>query len=157
MEFFAELAQNRVLWTAMLCWLSAQVIKVIFYAVRNRHFSFERLVGAGGMPSSHSATVCGLAVAVGRTCGLASPMFAIAMIVAAVVMYDATGVRRAAGEHAKILNQMMDEYEKNDELGEDGLPERKKDLKELLGHTPMEVLGGALLGILISMIYQYGG
>ena len=143
MEFFAELAQNRVLWTAMLCWLSAQVIKVIFYAVRNRHFSFERLVGAGGMPSSHSATVCGLAVAVGRTCGLASPMFAIAMIVAAVVMYDATGVRRAAGEQAKVLNRLI--------LAQDW-SQAQKNLKEFLGHTPLEVLAGAILGIALAFL-----
>ncbi|HIT09361.1 MAG TPA: divergent PAP2 family protein [Candidatus Merdivicinus faecavium] len=143
MEFFAELAQNRVLWTAMLCWLSAQVIKVIFYAVRNRHFSFERLVGAGGMPSSHSATVCGLAVAVGRTCGLASPMFAIAMIVAAVVMYDATGVRRAAGEQAKVLNRLILEQDWS---------QAQKNLKEFLGHTPLEVLAGAILGIALAFL-----
>ena len=143
MEFFAELAQNRVLWTAMLCWLSAQVIKVIFYAVRNRHFSFERLVGAGGMPSSHSATVCGLAVAVGRTCGLASPMFAIAMIVAAVVMYDATGVRRAAGEQAEVLNRLILEQDWS---------QAQKNLKEFLGHTPLEVLAGAILGIALAFL-----
>ena len=143
MEFFAELAQNRVPWTAMLCWLSAQVIKVIFYAVRNRHFSFERLVGAGGMPSSHSATVCGLAVAVGRTCGLASPMFAIAMIVAAVVMYDATGVRRAAGEQAKVLNRLILEQDWS---------QAQKNLKEFLGHTPLEVLAGAILGIALAFL-----
>ena len=143
MEFFAELAQNRVLWTAMLCWLSAQVIKVIFYAIRNRHFSFERLVGAGGMPSSHSATVCGLAVAVGRTCGLASPMFAIAMIVAAVVMYDATGVRRAAGEQAKVLNRLILEQDWS---------KAQKNLKEFLGHTPLEVLAGAILGIALAFL-----
>ena len=143
MEFFAELAQNRVLWTAMLCWLSAQVIKVIFYAVRNRHFSFERLVGAGGMPSSHSATVCGLAVAVGRTCGLASPMFAIAMIVAAVVMYDAAGVRRAAGEQAKVLNRLILEQDWS---------QAQKNLKEFLGHTPLEVLAGAILGIALAFL-----
>ena len=143
MEFFAELAQIRVLWTAMLCWLSAQVIKVIFYAVRNRHFSFERLVGAGGMPSSHSATVCGLAVAVGRTCGLASPMFAIAMIVAAVVMYDATGVRRAAGEQAKVLNRLILEQDWS---------QAQKNLKEFLGHTPLEVLAGAILGIALAFL-----
>lgn len=127
----------------MLCWLSAQVIKVIFYAIRNRHFSFERLVGAGGMPSSHSATVCGLAVAVGRTCGLASPMFAIAMIVAAVVMYDATGVRRAAGEQAKVLNRLILEQDWS---------QAQKNLKEFLGHTPLEVLAGAILGIALAFL-----
>lgn len=143
MEFFAELAQNRVLWTAMLCWLSAQVIKVILYAVRNRCFSFERLVGAGGMPSSHSATVCGLTVAVGRSCGLDSPMFAIAMIVAAVVMYDATGVRRAAGEQAKVLNRLILEQDWS---------QAQKNLKEFLGHTPLEVLAGAILGIALAFL-----
>lgn len=143
MEFFSELAKNRVLWIAILCWLSAQVLKVIFYAIQNRRFSFERMVGAGGMPSSHSSTVCGLTVAVGRTCGLSSPVFAVALVVAAVVMYDATGVRRAAGEQAKVLNRLILEQDWS---------QAQKNLKEFLGHTPLEVLAGALLGILLGFL-----
>lgn len=143
MEFFSELFDNRVLGIAILCWLVAQVLKVLFYAVRNHRFSFERMVGAGGMPSSHSSTVCGLTVAVGRTYGLASPIFAIALVIACIVMYDATGVRRAAGEQAKVLNRMMEEHD---------WAQAQKSLKEFLGHTPMEVLAGAVLGVVLAFL-----
>ncbi|MGI5893539.1 MAG: divergent PAP2 family protein [Candidatus Merdivicinus sp.] len=143
MNFFADLAQNRVLEIAILCWLAAQILKVLFDAIRNHRFSFERMVGAGGMPSSHSSTVCGLTVAVGRTYGLASPIFAIAFVIACIVMYDATGVRRAAGEQAKVLNRMMQEHD---------WAEAQRSLKEFLGHTPMEVFAGAILGIVLAFL-----
>lgn len=94
------------------------------------------------MPSSHSATVCGLTAAVGRVCGLDSPLFAIAFILACVVMYDATGVRRAAGEQARVLNQLLE--------GQQTDPQ--KALKEFLGHTPLEVVGGAVLGIALAFL-----
>ncbi len=157
MELMQRLFSNYLLNLCVLAWCCAQLIKFLINLVSHHNVKLERLYGSGGMPSSHTATVCALTMGVAQVCGYSSAEFAIAAALSAIVIYDAMGVRRAAGEHAKILNQMMDEYEKNDELGEDGLPERKKDLKELLGHTPMEVLGGALLGILISMIYQYGG
>ncbi len=143
MEFLTKLANNRVLETALLCWLVAQLLKVLFYAIKNRRFSFERMVGAGGMPSSHSSTVCGLVVAVGRTCGPDSAIFAIAFMIACIVMYDATGVRRAAGEQAKVLNQLMQE---KDWEG------AQRTLKEFLGHTPVEVFAGAVLGIVIAFL-----
>ena len=108
MDEFLKLFDNTILWTAVLCWVVAQALKVLFYVIKNRKFSFERVVGAGGMPSSHSATVCGLTAVVGRVCGLDSPLFAIAFTLACVVMYDATGIRRAAGEQAKVLNQLME-------------------------------------------------
>ena len=140
MDTFLKLFQNYILWTALLCWTVAQALKVLFYVIKNRRFSFERVIGAGGMPSSHSATVCGLTTAVARNCGLDSPLFAIAVILACVVMYDATGVRRAAGEQAKVLNRLM----------EDQHADPQKALKEFLGHTPLEVFAGAALGILIA-------
>ena len=143
MDFFKELIQNRVLLIAVICWIAAQVLKVIFYSICNRQFSFERLVGAGGMPSSHSSTVCGLMVAVGRTYGVSSPVFAMCVVFACVVMYDATGVRRAAGEQAKVLNRMIRERD---------WEETQKSLKEFLGHTPLEVLAGALLGMGLAFI-----
>ena len=98
------------------------------------------------MPSSHSATVCGLTTAMGRVCGLDSPMFAIAFVLACIVMYDATGVRRAAGEQAKVLNRLLE--------GQQVDPQ--KALKEFLGHTPLEVLAGAVLGIVLAAVLPIG-
>lgn len=143
MDQLLEIFDNRVLWIAIAGWFSAQFLKVIFYACKNRKFSLERLMGAGGMPSSHSSTVCGMTVAVGRTYGLDSPLFAISLIVAFIVMYDATGVRRAAGEQARVLNRLLMEHDK---------AEAQKALKEFLGHTPLEVLGGAVLGIALGFL-----
>ena len=143
MENFALILENRVLWVAVACWLSAQILKVLFYACKNRQFSLERFVGAGGMPSSHSSTVCGLTVAVGRVCGLSSPVFTVSLVMAFIVMYDATGVRRAAGEQARVLNRLLLE---RDKAG------AQKALKEFLGHTPLEVLGGAVLGVLLGFL-----
>ena len=143
MENFALILENRVLWVAVACWLSAQILKVLFYPCKNRQFSFERFVGAGGMPSSHSSTVCGLTVAVGRVCGLSSPVFTVSLVMAFIVMYDATGVRRAAGEQARVLNRLLLE---RDKAG------AQKALKEFLGHTPLEVLGGAVLGVLLGFL-----
>lgn len=142
MDEFLKLFENYILWTALLSWAVAQALKVLFYILKNRQFSFERVVGAGGMPSSHSATVCGLTAAVGRVWGLDSPLFAIAFILACVVMYDATGVRRAAGEQARVLNQLLE--------GQQTDPQ--KALKEFLGHTPLEVVGGAVLGIALAFL-----
>lgn len=144
MSTLNELVNNFVLAAALISWLSAQVLKTLFYLIRNKKFSLERLIGSGGMPSSHTSTVCGLATAVARYSGLSSPLFAISIILACVVMYDAAGVRRAAGEQAKILNQLIER--------EDDLFDAQKALKELLGHTPLEVLGGAVLGITIAFI-----
>ena len=105
------------------------------------------------MPSAHSALVCSLTVAIARTVGVSSPEFALAFLVACVVMYDAMGVRRSAGEQAKVLNKIIFTWEKSqDAPDEDEDDMFKKDLKESLGHTPLEVLGGALLGILVAML-----
>ena len=140
-----DLFHNRVLWIAIACWLIAQVLKVILYALHYKEFSFERFFGSGGMPSSHTSTVCGLAVGMARVYGLDSPLFAVSLILAIIVMYDATGVRRAAGEHARVLNQILfSDPEK--------MTPSQKALKELLGHTPLEVLGGAILGIGLGLI-----
>ena len=116
------------------------------------------MIGAGGMPSAHSATVCAMTIAVSRISGFNSPEFAICCIVAFVVMYDATGVRRAAGEQARRLNQILSHFKKQGiDIGleeEDDPTENPdmKELKEFLGHTPVQVLAGALLGIIIAML-----
>ena len=140
-----DLLANTVLWIAVACWAAAQVLKLILYSLHSRRLEIERLFGAGGMPSSHTSTVCGLTVAVARIYGLQSPLFTLSLVMACIVMYDATGVRRAAGEHAKVLNQLLFSE------GESMTPSQKA-LKEFLGHTPLEVLAGAALGILIGCI-----
>lgn len=157
---------NVVLIAAVSGWLAAQIIKTILFIAKNKKFNAERIIGAGGMPSSHSAMVCSLAIMTSRVCHATSPEFALAMALALIVMYDACGVRRAAGQHAreinrlrKIVGQLDDEVvEKiNDELDEqedsEANEEQKelKELKELLGHTPFQVVCGALLGIIIGM------
>lgn len=140
-----DLLANTVLWIALACWAAAQVLKLILYSLHSRRLEIERLFGAGGMPSSHTSTVCGLTVAVARIYGLQSPLFTLSLVMACIVMYDATGVRRAAGEHAKVLNQLLFSE------GESMTPSQKA-LKEFLGHTPLEVLGGAILGVILGLV-----
>lgn len=153
---------NVVLVIAVLSWLLAQVTKTILHAITTKEFRAERLTGAGGMPSAHSACVCSTAMATCRVCGICSVEFALAMILAIVVMYDAMGVRRAAGLHAReinrlrrVVNDLDEEYMDKFDDGVDDFVDRNseetKDLKEYLGHTPLEVLCGALLGILVAM------
>ena len=140
-----DMLANTVLWIAVACWAVAQVLKLILYSLHSRRLEIERLFGAGGMPSSHTSTVCGLTVAVARIYGLQSPLFTLSLVMACIVMYDATGVRRAAGEHAKVLNQLLFSE------GESMTPSQKA-LKEFLGHTPLEVLGGAILGVILGLV-----
>lgn len=146
MEKIMGLLHNYVLIVALTAWLTAQVMKTILWFIVTTRFNPERLVGAGGMPSAHSATVCSMMIAIAKTSGLSSPEFAIAFVLAFVVMYDAMGVRRAAGEQAKVLNRMLEKQVEEDEKMQ------TPELKEFLGHTPLQVLGGSLLGILIAMI-----
>ncbi len=148
MTLFQDLLSNYILVTAVISWAAAQIIKTLLNFFITKTFSAERLVGAGGMPSAHSAFVCSLAVATGRQCGVASPLFALAAAMAIVVMYDAMGVRRAAGEQAKTINILTDALETA--LGNPGLV--NDELKEFLGHTPIEVIAGAILGITIALI-----
>jgi uncharacterized protein len=139
------LLDNRILVAAFLAWLAAQVSKTVYECIRYRQIKLSRLVSSGGMPSSHSALVTSLATATGRITGIGSPAFAIAAVLAGIVMYDAAGVRRAVSIQARILNQMIDEAFQ-------GKPFAEKRLRELIGHTPIQVLVGALLGIGIALI-----
>ncbi len=135
---------NRPLDAALIAWFVAQVLKVVINFAANKEFNAERFVGAGGMPSSHSAFVMGLTASILKVCGFTSPEFAIALCIGLVVMYDASGVRRAAGEQAKILNYIMYHWkELKPEIFE-------RELKELLGHSPVEVIAGAILGVVIG-------
>lgn len=145
MESIKGLFSNYPLMVAVIGWLLAQVIKTILTLIVTRELNWERMVGAGGMPSAHSAAVCGMTVAIARTVGVSDPLFAIAFMFAAVVMYDATGVRRAAGEQAKRINTLSKSHNSKSE-------DLAVMLKESLGHTPLEVLAGALLGILLAML-----
>lgn len=153
MENIRDLFSNYVLNVALISWLAAQVAKTGLNFLKTKKFNPERLVGAGGMPSAHSASVCGMTIAIARSVGFASPLFAIAFLLSAIVMYDAMGVRRAAGEHAKIINMIVRRQNKTVSY----TPKRKEELKEFLGHTPLEVLGGALLGILIALVVPSHG
>lgn len=138
---------NYLLMLPLLSWAAAQLIKTGITLAVSGKFSAERLFGAGGWPSSHSSLVCSLFMGAARKFGLSSPYFAIAFVLATIVMYDAMGVRRETGEQAKVLNQIVQD------LKEDGLDfEQARKLKEMVGHTPFQVLSGALLGILISIV-----
>ena len=150
METLSSLEYNYVLISAVISWISAQIIKTLIYFIKNKAFRYERLIGAGGMPSSHSALVCSATIAVSRKVGPGSPEFAIMFILAIVVMYDAMGVRRVAGLHAKEINKMNKLFEIDKKIDKPNV--KQKELKEYLGHTPFEVLGGALLGILIALM-----
>ncbi len=141
----SELFQNRVLIATTVAWMGAQTIKVILAARRHKRFDFQWFLGTGGMPSAHSAGVAALAIGVGRQTGFHTAGFAVATLFALVIMFDAQGVRRAAGRQATVLNKMMDEM-----YTRGGVSEQR--LKELLGHTPTEVIVGALLGGLIAVV-----
>lgn len=149
-EILIQIKSNNILVASGLSWLSAQILKTIIDYFVTKDFTAERLVGAGGMPSAHSAFVSCLALSTARWCGLSSPEFAIAFGIACVVIYDAMGVRRAAGEQAKAINMLTDEIFKHVKT-EDKVTSQ---LKELLGHTPLEVLAGVVLGTTIAMLFK---
>ena len=147
MEWFLDLVTNPFLITPVSSWLIAQVLKVIIHAIIYKKLSVERLFGDGGMPSGHSATVSSLAVMCALACGTGSVEFAIAAIVAIVVCHDATGVRRETGKQAVLINELIKAFEG---LAEDKLPEVK--LKEFVGHTPIQVIFGILIGVANAFI-----
>ena len=145
MEVLREIGNNNVLWISILSWFIAQLLKLIITVLKYKKLDFSRLVGSGGMPSSHSSFVMALAVGIGKVSGFDTSLFAFAIVFAFVVMYDASGVRRAAGKQAEILNKIIEQM-KHQQFNLDG------KLKELLGHTPIEVFAGAILGIIIASI-----
>jgi acid phosphatase family membrane protein YuiD len=147
MAWLVDLFSNPFLITSTLAWLVAQVMKVIINAFINRKLDWERLFGDGGMPSGHSATVSSLATITGLLCGLRSYEFGISAILAIIVCHDAMGVRREAGRHAKVLNELQKAFE---ELMNEDLPDVA--LKEFVGHTPIQVCAGILIGILTGSI-----
>ncbi len=146
MQDFPAILNNPVLLVSLFACVLAQLIKVVVGLIQHGKLDFRSLVGTGGMPSAHSALVTALATGIGQTSGWDSGIFAIALIFAIIVMYDASGVRQAAGKQARILNQIMDELSQ----GETKFTEDR--LKELLGHTPVQVIAGAALGTVVSWI-----
>ncbi|MQN00531.1 MAG: divergent PAP2 family protein [bacterium LCO1.1] len=147
-EFLYELFSNTILLSGVVGWLTAQVIKTIIFAITNHGINWSRLVGDGGMPSGHSATVTAIAVSCGIQDGFDSPVFAVACIMAIIVMHDAMGVRRETGKQSEVLNHLVEVvYSKT--LS----PEEK--LKEFVGHTPLQVFFGFLLGLVIALIMNF--
>ena len=136
----------KYLYVPILMWMGIQTFKVIYDLVTTKKFNFKRILGAGGMPSSHSAVVTSLATLVGKNEGITSPIFAVAIIFACVVMYDAAGVRRAAGKQAKLLNKLVETP------GLSGVQVGEK-LVEVLGHTPTQVIVGATIGVIAGLIF----
>ncbi len=149
MQDFATILDNHVLIVAISASLISQVIKLFIEFFRQKKFNLRVLVGTGGMPSAHSALVSALATGVGQESGWDSNQFAIATLFAVIVMYDAAGVRQAAGKQARILNQIIDE------LFQEGHKFNEDRLKELLGHTPFQVIVGLFLGISIACLAQF--
>ena len=178
MDVLRTLTSNYIVNVGLISWFSAQVLKTLFTWIFTKKIDLERMVGAGGMPSSHSALTSSIVIAMADKMGFSSPEFGLALAFAAVVMYDAMGVRRAAGEQAKVLNRMVFEFnfplfqksktqqEQEAETSEkealtkaeesEVAPLLGKELKEFLGHTPLEVLGGCLLGILVAVFMRLG-
>lgn len=151
MEWFKQIySWNYLLSVALTGWMLAQILKTILNFILIGKFDPERMWGAGGMPSAHSATVCSLVIAAGRTAGTHSGTFALAFVLAVIVMYDAMGVRRETGEQAKIINRMLTDWMDAEAERTPILADKK--LKEMVGHTPFEVLGGAVVGIIVGFL-----
>jgi len=147
MRFFIANFKFNILFTTFIAWLIAQSLKVLFGVLREKRFNFKWFVGTGGMPSSHAAAVSALTTSVGLHTGFSSPHFAIALLFTIIVLFDAQGVRRASGEQAEILNKILDDIYWKKRIKDDRL-------KELLGHTPVEVLAGTVLGIVVALFFS---
>jgi acid phosphatase family membrane protein YuiD len=137
--------QNYVLIAALIAWGIAQTIKLPIEYLQTHRWNWALLVQAGGMPSSHSALVVGITHGIGLTVGFNSPLFALAFAMSMVVIYDATGIRRQAGKHAEMINAMINDLAA-------GNPLKEEQLREVLGHTPLEALGGILLGLVVAQL-----
>lgn len=145
------LSYNQIITVSILSWFIAQVLKTIINFILLGKFQVERMWGDGGMPSAHSATVCAMAIAAGRSMGFDSAIFAVAAIVAIITMHDAMGVRYETGEQAKVLNQMIENWIT---LSEKNVPFlQNMHLKEMVGHTPLQVSAGFLVGVIVGFLY----
>lgn len=146
MPIYPGILHNTILFSAVVAWLVAQLIKVVINFMVHRTFDIYFLLSSGGFPSSHSATVSAVALGVGKYYGWDSPIFAVAAVFAMIVMYDAAGVRREAGKQAEVINQLVAGlYHQMSNLSQ-------ARLKELIGHTPLEVFAGGIVGIIVGLI-----
>lgn len=147
MDYLLDLITNPFLMTGVSSWFLAQIIKTVIHAIINKKLDWTRLFGDGGMPSGHSATVTSMALIIGLTQGFGSVAFAISGILAVIVCHDATGVRLETEKQAHIIKELVNAFS---ELSQDKLPEVK--LKEFVGHTPIQVLAGILLGLINAFV-----
>ena len=148
LEFLKEFVRNEILWSAILSWVLAQVVKTIIHLFATKKFVPERLIGSGGMPSCHSAAMCGLTTAIIINKGVGSAELAIAAVLSVVVMYDAMSVRRETGLQSAFLNEMIEK-----QIQDGNIPEAQRKFREFIGHTPFQVLVGALLGIAFALFF----
>jgi len=160
MEFFTmEIFHNFPLWASLISILFAQFVKVPIQFIATRELNWSLITSTGGMPSSHSAAVTALSTGVAIESGVSSPVFAVAAMFAIITMFDATGVRRQAGEQAIVLNRLMGDFQKfmTDAKGWQNKPdqEKRKELKELLGHKPIEVFFGGITGIVLTLLIHF--
>ena len=146
MEYVRQFLDNKIFFVVLFAWIFSCLLKGFLVWVKDKKLDMTRFMGPGGMPSSHSTIVTSLATCIGIKMGFDSPVFVVCCAFALVVMYDASGVRRAAGQQAKMINMIIDAWEESDPL------EKQIRLKEPLGHTPLEVWAGALLGIAIAVL-----
>ena len=146
MEVFTQLIHNKFIWVPFFTWFAIQSFKVVWDLVTTKKFNFKRIIGAGGMPSSHSAIVMAITILVGKEAGFDNWPFAMSLVFSSVVMYDAAGVRRAAGKQATLLNKIIETP------GLTGMQVQER-LVEVLGHTPLQVLVGAIIGIIVGSIF----
>ena len=144
MSVFSQIIANRPLVIPIVAWIIAQILKTIIQSLRDRHFNIRYMVSAGGMPSAHTALVSSLATTIGIIFGVGSGLFAISVVLAFVVMYDATGVRQAVDKQSAVLNHLMDNFPKTKH-------EFEYILRQLVGHTRLQVTMGAILGVLLAV------
>lgn len=143
MNFFEGMLANQIFACAFVSWFIAQALKVILTLLKDRRFDIQRMFGSGGMPSSHTSSVMGLSTAVGLTHGWETSLYAVSLMFSLIVMYDASGVRRSVGKQATLLNNIIEDLYKHHHV-------EQERLIELVGHTPIEVLAGAVLGIVVA-------
>lgn len=144
-DFFLQLGRNEIFLVTLLAWVVAQALKILLLLCQGQRFNFKWILGTGGMPSAHAAGVSCLAASVGMNIGFDAPLFAVTLIFCLVTMFDAQGIRRSAGRQAGILNRIIDDIYLNKGI-------REERLKELIGHTPIQVIIGGVLGILMAVL-----
>jgi uncharacterized protein len=145
-----DLLHNQILVLAIVTWVIVQIIKTVIVLVQEKRLDWNYMIASGGMPSAHTATVCSLATSIAMIEGMRSVYFSIAVILAVIVMYDAAGVRQSVGQHSRILNRIIKEISFKTTPDE-----RKEDFREFIGHTPFQVLIGALLGIVFTWLWLF--